>query len=630
MATRPIPRRTSDIELWDIVPVGTRTAWQREMLQFWALMMTRGRRLRTPAYLMVQNPDTGRQQPRSVRQLALLLAGRVAADAEHISAPIVSAVEEWLADSLIVPGERAKGVIGFPAAGLSIPHFIGLGLFSKGATRERYWATTFYLWLAADMAHSDVTGEVGVAAQLAQFLHDGLDLDLGADGRSGEPLRWSVNSPRMTRKDPEVMLATRALSSDLNDGLPSFRHGLSRDFFAGARPVLDPTKDRFTILCPGAVVLMRRGTRLLLDRSETVGHGAMAHLLETGLAHAAAQYYVRGMRVLNDLVRMRRLPDDCSRCWARFADDIAPVPVTAGREVRWQQGEYHGSGGAGEAAFVEANCESPFSMFLNAGTKEDASAKDLARISLESLRQQLSEYTVNRLWLSVAWSIADELAAEVPGATRPTSVADVLPRLDEIYANPAADLLVASRWKAKIKTLITDKDVPGSVVDEVLDVIDAASGGPAQLEDLARMVIAESILSARYFGRYVELLNSIVGGGALPSNQDPKGMMARGGRTKLPFHLSVNDSLLEYLVAVASLEAEAAGHPLSFSDFLDQLSERYLLDIDRAPAHLPAGSGLAAEAISESRAALRGRLSAMGFLEEFSDSSTWNRVKWVR
>lgn len=153
---------------------------------------------------------------------------------------------------------------------------------------------------------------------------------------------------------------------------------------------------------------------------------------------------------------------------------------------------------------------------------------------------------------------------------------------------------------------------------------------PGQLEDLAKMVIAESILSTRYFGRYVEVLNSIVGGGALPSNQDAKGMIARGGRSKLPFHLSINDSLLEYLVAVTSLEAKAAGKALSFSEFLDRLSNRYLLDIDRAPSHLPAGTGLAAEAISESRQGIRGRLAAMGFLEEFSDSSSWNRVEWVR
>jgi hypothetical protein len=98
----------------------------------------------------------------------------------------------------------------------------------------------------------------------------------------------------------------------------------------------------------------------------------------------------------------------------------------------------------------------------------------------------------------------------------------------------------------------------------------------------------------------------------------------------MPFHLAVNDSLLEFLVAVLSLEADEAGEPLSFTEFLGRLSRRYHLNIDRVPGYLPVGTGLAAEAISQSRQALRARLAAMGLLTEFSDSSSWNRVWWDR
>ena len=626
---RPIPRRTSNIELWDNVPVGNRTAWQREMLQFWSLMLAQGRRLRTPPYMVVLNPETGRNRPRTTREMADLLGKRIRELADHISPEIAAAVEEWLAEGLIVPGERVKGLAGFPAAGLSVPHYIGLALFARGSTRERYWATTFYLWLASDQHHTDITGKSGVTSRLASFLSDGLRIDPSTDTAVPQAYAWRIDHSVLERKDPEVLLAARALESNLSDGLPSFAHGLPKEYLLAARPVLDERRDRFTVLCPGSVMLLRRNLDLLLGQADVVGHGALGQLMETALVQHAAQYYVRGMRVLNDLVRARRLPDDCATCWARFQEDLSPLPVGA-RVERWSSGDYRAAGTAEDARFVEATCASPYSLFLNAGTKEDNSAKDLGRISLENLRQQLAEYTVNRLWISIAWDVASEVAPQVPGCQRPASVAEVLPTLDAVYSTSAAVLLVADKWRSRLKTLITDRDVPTTVVDEVLDLVDQQGVTPRALEDLTRTVIAETILSTRYFGRYVEVLNSILGGGALPSNQDSKGMMARGGRSKLPFHLAINDSLLEFLVAVTSLEAEAAGKPLSFSEFLDQLSSRYLLDIDRAPSHLLAGSGLAAEAISQSREALRERLSAMGLLDEFSDSSTWNRIAWGR
>ena len=356
----------------------------------------------------------------------------------------------------------------------------------------------------------------------------------------------------------------------------------------------------------------------------------MAHLIETALAHHAAQYYIRGMRVLNDLVQLRRLPDDCQSCWGRFSDDLDPLRLDQAKRDRWNAGEYQAAGNRDDARFVDRECKTPFSLFLNAGSKEDASAKELGRLSLEALRQQLGEYTVNRLWMNVAWDVAIQLSAEIPGQQPPRNVAEVLPMLDSVYANADAVLLARSKWRAMLEVLVADGEALAGPIEDARAVLGSRDVSLLEFEAATRQFIAETALTTRYFGRYVEVLNSLLGGGALPSNQDPKAMIARGGRLKMPFHLAVNDSLLELLVAIFSCEAEEAGEALSFTDFLDRLSERYRLNVDRGATAPAAGTGLTADAVSQSRQALRGRMSAMGFLTEFSDSASWNRVSWGR
>ena len=610
--------------------MGNTIAWQREMLQFWSLVLSNGRRLKTPPWMFVRDDITRKNRPRNVRELARMLSERIQDQAHHMPDEVLASLEDWLANAVIVPGEKKRGVPGVPAAGLSVPHFVALPTFARGVTRERYWATTFWLWLASDQQHTAYTGRPGVASALRDFLSGGLEIEPLKSATAPDALQWQYDLGRLERKDPEILLTAHALAKDVNDGLPGFERGLPPGLFAAATAVLDPSKDKFSTLCPGTVIQLRRSMALLLQHADSVGHGAMAHLLETALVHHAAQYYVRGMRVLNDLVRLRRLPDDCGVCWDRFAADLDPLGSSAQRDRRWAAGEYRGQGSAENARFVDVECKTPQGLFLNAGAKEDLSAKDLARMSLDSLRQQLGEYTVNRLWMSIAWDVANELASQVPGLPMPATIADVLPLLDQAYKKPSATLLAASVWRNRLALLLDDKDAPPDTVTEVLAIVQRRDSKPLDLEDATRRLISETVLSARYFGRYQEVLNSLLGGGALPSNQDPKSMIQRGGDQRQRFHLAINDSLLELLVAVFSCEADEAGEPLSFTGFLDRLSERYRLDLDRVSPSLPAGTGLAADAISQSRQALRARMSAMGFLTEFSDSANWNRVSWGR
>ena len=259
---RPIPRRTSSIELWDAVPVATSIAWQREMLQFWSLVQTKGRRVRTPPYMYVLNPETGKNRERTVREVAVMLAARIKAESDHMPAEIMHAVEEWIAESVLVPGERKRGLVGLPVAGIAVPHMVGLGLFARGSTRERYWATTFYLWLAADQSYTDLTGRASVASAISNYLSGGLELDPANNPGVAQPYRWTIKPALLATKDPEVLLAAKALASDINDGLTSMRHGLPREYFVLAKAVLDPSKDRFSILCPGSVILLRRALNL--------------------------------------------------------------------------------------------------------------------------------------------------------------------------------------------------------------------------------------------------------------------------------------------------------------------------------------------------------------------------------
>ncbi len=613
-----IPRRTPEIELWDVNPVGTRDAWRRELLQFWSLMLTRGRRVRSPSWLMVREPEGLGYRAITVPELASRLASRVAhAPGAMVDEDRQRELERWLADAIIIPGERRKRTSAPPAAGVATAHYLGLHLFNRGATRERFWSSFFYSALQNDLGRAGEAGRGGTPGQMIDsFLSLGLDDVATRDGA----LSWSVDFRALSRREPETLIVARAVTTDQRDapdGLSSAAAGLPSAYFAN-------TTDAATykwFLCPGVVVLMRRSLKLLLDNSDAIGHAALGEMIEASLAGHAALYFVRGLRVLNELVERRGLPPDCAACQVRFqsqlvgddpeavADPSHPVAATAA-----------------DAAFVESTCEANDGLFVNAGRKELTAARDLARLSLEELRRKLALYTVNRILLKVASDVCGRLAKTV-GHPEPR-VSETLALLDTWSDNTATRMALSLAWDEKIEELSQDPDVPGPTLETLEARRSAAAGDPRALEGVARDVISEAILSSRAFTRYIELLHSLLGGGALPSNEDPKGFMARGGTKQVPFHLTVNDKALEHLVAVAFLESRAAGTSLSFPAFVDFLNRRYHLSIDTAPESLGATSGLVADATSQSREALRRRLLAMGMLEEYSDSSEWNRVKW--
>jgi hypothetical protein len=457
---------------------------------------------------------------------------------------------------------------------------------------------------------------------LDRFLSTGLNL-LERPSVTSARLPWAVDMAELAAKDPEVLLAARALTVPAAEGIPDVSTGLPEAFFARAAITPKGQYDRF--LCPGSVVLLRRALKLVLGGGGRVGHAALSEMIETVMVNHAALYFLAGMRVLNGLTSARRLPGSCATCWDRFQSDVGPAPVS-GRSDRWSSGDYRGEATAEDAAWIERHCDVRPEVFVNAGRKEQASAKELARLSLEDLRRQLATYTVNRIMLSICLDLAGEVAG--PLGEKPPGLDKVLEVLDSWADRNETRMTLAVLWRQRIERLATDPDVPGAVLERLEDDLAAASSDPRQLEELARMVVSEAILSSRQFTRYIELMNSLLGGGALPTNQDPKGLLARGGNRATPFHLSVNDRALEAFVAIATLEAEEAGQPLSFQRFVDFLASRYGLVLDRPPTEMEALSGLAADAVGQSREALRARLRAMGFLDEFSDSSDWNRVRW--
>ncbi len=196
--------------------------------------------------------------------------------------------------------------------------------------------------------------------------------------------------------------------------------------------------------------------------------------------------------------------------------------------------------------------------------------------------------------------------------------------------------LVAREWRDRIENgdgdgLRRDEAISDPEFREAIDGrLNDAAGDPAALEKLVREIVAEAVLSTRAFGRYRELLHSLLGGGSLPSNQDPKGMMANGGTQASRFYLTLNDGALEMMVAVASLESAEQGVDLTFDGLLSFLDRRFHVSVDHGPSGDSIPPGLIAAASAQSRQALRDRLSSMGMLEEYSDSSQWNRVSWTK
>ena len=381
-------------------------------------------------------------------------------------------------------------------------------------------------------------------------------------------------------------------------------------------------------------MLMRRSLSLLLGQQGSIGHAALSDLVETSLTFHAGQYFIRGMRVVNDLTARRKLPSDCRACWDRFQADLRPESADSDRE-RWRSQGYTGHADAHQTDWIETTCEADDRLFVNAGRKEDQAAKDLARLSLERLRRDLATYTVNRIVLAIAYGLCERLALQFE-EPRPT-IDETYERLDAWMGDSSRRAVLAYAWRQRIEELGNDPGLPGAVVEQLPERLKSSAGDPAALEGVIRELVSEAILSSRAFTRYIELMNSLLGGGALPTNQDAKGMMARGGSQSLKFHLTLNDRLLELLVSLAALESRdpdratddlQGRRATSLQGFLEFIQRRFHLVLTEAPAGAPVPSGLVAAASMQSVSALKSRLSSMGLLEEYSDSLEWTRLVW--
>ena len=523
-----IPRRTSEIELFDTNPVGTRDAWRRELLQFWSLVATRGKRVARRGALGVVDEVTGKGRPLFVDEVANRLADRIASsDAGFVSHDVRDELQMWLADTIVVPGER-KGRRGrLPSAGLTTPSYAGLLLFNRPETRERFWASFLWNALAGDfVAARSLGGDSFVSRRLDQFLGLGLEFP---DANSPRSAWTGIDFDTVASADPETYLVFRAVATPAPDGLGNASVGLGDEFLRGSTD--GAVLDQF--LCPGSIIHMRRSLNLLLEQQGAIGHAALSDLIETSLTFHASQYFLRGMRVLNGLATDRALPADCRSCWDRFQADLRPTP-TPGDEDRWRELGYSGGATAADAQWVDDNCSADDYLFVNAGRKEDSAAKDLARVSLERLRRELATYTVNRITLSIARGICHSLAPQFGEQSAPP-LDQVLARLDSWASESSGRRLLAFAWTQRIDELQNDPSIPGPVVESLADRKAGAAGDPKMLEAIVRELVSEAILSSRAFTRYIELMNSLLGGGALPTNQGPQGHDGPRRISKRPF-----------------------------------------------------------------------------------------------
>ncbi len=292
-----------------------------------------------------------------------------------------------------MPGERGRRRGHLPSAGASIPHYLGLLLFNRSVVRERFWAAFMYSAVASDLEAGASTGRKDLAGvMLDAFLALGLR-DRVADPPPSRAVRWALYPDEIADVDPELAVLGRALTGPGADGLGDAGHGMPPAFFAtsteGAR------YQQF--LCPGSIILMRRSLMLLLGEQEVVGHAALSELIETALVDHAALYYVRTMRVVNDLSSGRALPEDCqallgtlrarpeTRRHAGEARAVGPRRLPRGGGTgRWRLGRRR-------RAKRTTTCSS-----MPAG-RNSRPPRSWRRSTIERLRRQLAEYTVNRI-----------------------------------------------------------------------------------------------------------------------------------------------------------------------------------------------------------------------------------------
>ncbi len=624
-----LTKRTSAIELFDTTPV---TDFDGEMSLLLSYMLTEGKKVQ--ARYLTLGRGTVLQYSEAKRYLARQLDSM-----DHLISIHDPAAKErligWIAKSHFIetePWNRATRA-DKPLGGFRLPSYLGLRFSNVGLIREKYWGAFVFLALASELElkrlHPPGNIDEMAAGLLDRFLREGTNVSSAAEGNH---TLWTLEPTHSTESDSMLDPVLAGLLSGETDGpsdvfsLPHWRSTDKSLRHQGTHVVGQASKRSpigfLAFMCPGSVILMKNALRAVLLQTD-LARDRKFELLKTVFTLHIWLYYRRSLYVLNEIERLGTLPETCADCWKRFQDDLVPPYAAEGcpeRYEKWAQGQYGAAGTEEDAQFVARTCPCP-GLFFNMGTKECSHALRLSLTSLRGLYDELEAATLNRIWLGL---LIERMSKSLRCHKR-----DLWP--DRILAadSDVRQSVLVEHVTAWINELLSDGSLPESWQVAFTDIISPTSqASPEQVFRLVREYIADS-LTQRDFSRYREVLHSMMGGGELPTNQNPRGVMSGAGPKGRQFYPTLQSHALELLVLLASDSRGPDGH-LSFEQFIEFLQSRYGIYCHTIPGNLQQGTPLSLDACTESRNSLRERLRAAGFLREFSDTEEWNRVSWTR
>lgn len=602
---------TPSVQRWDRTPVGTNNEWRGEIARFVGLMAMRGSSpIARGTYL---SRATG-------SDITAQLAARVSRSLATSDNPAdESYFSSWLRDSILVSGN------GDSIVGTGIMHYSALSLLNPNAGHSRYWSNFWYWALASELTNETTDNQIdpNTGMLLDKYLSR-LFTSFGIDLESNEP-SWSIPDISDFGMDVEAKLLIKALAKSSNEsgdtlGNKDFSKGIS-GFKVNSRP----SGKWNDFICPGSIVLLKRSIQLILN-SESSTEDRIENTLdertsdytqdriEDALAAHTSDYVLRSMFVLNSAMSGKNnLPESCVECRDKFAKGLiqpkhASESVASLENIEW----------------IDTNCEYE-GNFANAGPKESKAAKTLATIDLATLYSQLNSYTANRRAAQAAVDIVKNLKF-----TTKQSSESPIESISILWKLMSSERSLVVQSLRDISSAFIDSESPSEATRERLEGLMASSETHPQdlwsaLVDAFRDVSTGTGHSLASRAR--EVMHSQLGGGALPTNQDPKGRLQRGGLGEFPkFHLATNDRFLSHMARTAFHEFFEQDRQLSLREFVQFVRERFKIELLPDSDFKHQAPGLCAKAAKENAANLSQRLKNMGILREFSDSSDWNRI----